>query len=100
MLIYQAIQIVISDVTNLSLYEKKAILSAFTADISFNMFAAEVQAHAIFVVDWKSCFDKWYSSAIRADMAIGEEYESGMYDDYYDPKSDWVQNQIAKHGEY
>lgn len=33
-------------------------------------------------------------------MAIGEEYESGMYDDYYDPESDWVQNQIAKHGEY
>lgn len=93
-------QIIVSNVTKLSLYEKKAILSAFTADVSFNMFAAEVQAHAIFVVDWKSCFDKWYSSAIRADMAIGEEYESGMYDDYYDPESDWVQNQIAKHGEY
>lgn len=92
-------QIVLLESTNLNYYEKKAILCAFTADESFNMFAAEVLAHAVFVVDWKSIFPGWYSRAIRADMAIGEEYESGMFDDYYDTESDWVQDQIINHGE-
>ncbi|MCR5835634.1 MAG: cellulose binding domain-containing protein [Lachnospiraceae bacterium] len=86
--------------SNLSYYEKKAILSAYTADTSFNMFAAEVQAHAVFVTNWKSFFDKWYNSAVRADMAIGEEYESGMYDSYYSYDSDWVKDQVKAHGEY
>lgn len=73
-------------------YEKIAILSSFTADISFNMFAAEVKTHSDYLVNWISGFkdwiiiggiveDKWYSRAIRADMAIGEEYESGYFDD-------------------
>lgn len=55
-------------------------------------------------MDWKSKFSgvpglkKWYNSAIRADMAIGEEYESGYYDKYYDLDSDMVQEQVKYHG--
>ena len=33
-------------------------------------------------------------------MAIGEEYESGMYDAYYSYESDWVKDQVKAHGEY
>lgn len=96
----------ISNSNNLDYYEKKAILSAYTADISFNMFAAEVQAHADFLDDFMSNFsgvpglNKWYRSALRADMAIGEEYESGMFDDYYDPNDSRVKKQAKEHGEY
>ena len=38
-------------------------------------------------------------SAIRADMAIGEEYESGVADQYYNPNSTLVQAQVNAHGE-
>ena len=39
-------------------------------------------------------------AALRADMAVGEEYESGLFDEYYDLDSDIVQDQIDEHGEY
>ncbi len=52
------------------------------------------------IIGFKTQFDKWYNAAIRADMSIGEEYESGFYDDYYDLDGTLVQNQIAAHGEY
>jgi len=32
-------------------------------------------------------------------MAIGEEYESGLYDEYYDPNSNLVKEQVNVHGE-
>lgn len=99
----------LEDASNISKNEQLAILAAFTADISLNMFAAEVQAHAIFVVNWKSDLRNvpwlgnwlggWYNSAIRADMAIGEEYESGLYDAYYDPNNNLVKEQVNAHGE-
>lgn len=41
----------------------------------------------------------WYPSAIRADMAIGEDRESGFYDEYYDLESDIVKDQVQAHGE-
>ena len=66
----------------------------------FNSFAAEVEFHAEAVDDWKSIFDRWYDAAIRADMSIGEEYESGFYDDYYDLNSNIVKGQVNAHGEY
>ena len=104
-------QISLVDSSSLNYYEKIAILSSFTADISFNMFAAEVKAHSDFLVDWKSSLkdwiiiggifeDNWYLRAIIADMSIGEEYKSGLYDEYYDPDSNLVQEQITHHGEY
>ena len=90
--------------SNLSLYEKQAILTCFTGNVTFNSFAAEVQFHAEALYDWKADIpfigNEWYSRALRADMAIGEEYESGQYDEYYDLESDIVQDQIAIHGEY
>ena len=94
----------INNTYNLSIYEKYAILATFTADVNFNSFAAEVQFHADAVDNWKSDLpfvgDYWYKSAIRADMAIGEDYESGLYDEYYDLNSDIVKAQAEYHGEY
>jgi hypothetical protein len=63
-------------------------------------FAAEVEFHADAVYDWKSEFNIWYEAAIRADMAIGEEAESGFYNEYYDLDSDIVIAQANEHGEY
>ena len=94
----------IADKSNLSIYEKYAILSTHTADVNFNSFAAEVEFHAEAVNDGKSDIPlvgkEWYEAAIRADMAIGEEYESGAYDEYYDLDSDLVKAQAEQHGEY
>lgn len=92
--------ITVQNKNNLTLYEKQAILACFTADVTFNSFAAEVEFHAEAVDNWKSIFDRWYEAAIRADMAVGEEYESGFYDDYYDLNSDIVKGQVNAHGEY
>ena len=33
-------------------------------------------------------------------MAIGEEYESGLYDKYYNLESDIVREQRENHGNY
>lgn len=90
----------ISSSNNLDYNEKRAILSAYTADTSFNMFAAEVQAHADYLEDILSISNRWYSSALRADMAIGEEYESGMFDSYYNPNDSRVVAQANAHGAY
>ena len=96
----------IADPKKLSMFEKYAIMITHTANATFNSFAAEVQFHAEAVSDWKSYVYivgkgfKWYEAAIRADMAIGEEQESGYADEYYDLDSDIVKAQIAAHGEY
>lgn len=92
--------ITVQNKNSLTLYEKQAILACFTADVTFNSFAAEVEFHAEAVDDWKKVFDKWYDAAIRADMSVGEEYESGFYDVYYDLDSSIVNAQAAAHGEY
>ena len=115
--------LIIDDIQNLSLYEKQAILSCFTGNVTFNSFAAEVLFHAcattatisvdmvfipmlnIHITDFPIADlpikgDDWYVAAIRADMGIGEENESGYFDDYYDLSSNIVQAQIEEHGEY
>ena len=71
----------------------------FTANVTFNSFAAEVWFHADALTDWLSILDSYYSKALRADMAIGEDNESGIFDRYYDLNSDMVKAQIAIHGE-
>ena len=68
--------------------------------MTFNSFAAEVEFHADAVNSWESIFDQWYERAVRADMAIGEEYESGFYDEYYDLNSSIVVAQRNTHGGY
>ncbi len=103
-------KIKVSDINALTYNEQIAILASFTADSSYNMFAAEVKAHSDYLVNWISKFkdwpivggfveDKWYLRAIRADMAIGEEYESGFFDEYYDEDGKMVKEQIEYHGE-
>lgn len=94
----------IKDKDNLSIFEQQIILSIYTADVSYNMFAAEVQFHAQALSDWKQYIpllgSKWYRSAVIADMALGEEYESGVFDEYYNPNSSLVVNQRLYHGDY
>lgn len=41
-----------------------------------------------------------YEAAVRADMGISEEDESGYFDYYYNLNSNIVQNQAQIHGEY
>jgi|GEM_PF-1106504 len=103
-------KIKVDDIDALTYNEQIAILASFTADTSYNMFEAEVKAHSDYLVNWISKFkdwpivggfveDKWYLRAIRADMAIGEEYESGFFDEYYDEDGKMVKEQIEYHGE-
>lgn len=95
-------KVYISDANNLSNYEKYAIMMTHTANVNYNSFAAEVVFHARALTDGWSTFDSYYMSAIRADMAIGEEYEVagiGVFDDYYDLDSSLVQEQVDYHGE-
>ncbi len=96
--------LIISNPDELTEYEKLAILAAYTGDISENMFAAEVKFHSDACADWRSILPKiggldWYGSAIKADMQIGEEKESGYYDEYYDPNNKMVTDQAKVHGE-
>ena len=48
----------------------------------------------------KALLEEWYKRALRSEMGLGEEPESGFYDEYYDLESDIVQAQAAIHGEY
>lgn len=79
--------------------EAYAILMLHTANVNYNSFAAEVKFHSDALVAPWADIDKWYDSALRADMAIGEEAESGFFDKYYDLEGDLVQEQIQYHGE-
>ncbi len=84
----------------LSSPEKYAILATHTGNVSLNSFAAEVKYHAYALETW---YGNWnllnaYERAIRADMAIGEETQSGIIDQYYDLNSAIVQEQILYHG--
>ncbi len=94
-------KIIIQSPCCLSNFEKYAILATHTGNVSLNSFAAEVKYHAYALETW---YGNWnlldsYEKAIRADMAIGEEYQSGITDQYYDLNSDIVQEQILYHGE-
>lgn len=93
-------QIIIRNPNSLSIYEKYAILATHTANVTFNSFAAEVLYHADFLDSIGAIWPSNYERALRADMGIGEEYESGITDQYYDLDSDIVQEQIDYHGEY
>ena len=96
--------ITVQNKNTITLYERQAILACFTADVTFNSFAAEVEFHADAVNSWQSSIpwlgDMWYEAAIRADMAVGEDEESGFYDVYYDLNSSIVRAQANAHGEY
>ena len=84
----------------LSNFEKYAILATHTGNVSLNSFAAEVKYHAYALETWYGDLNllNAYERAIRADMAIGEETQSGITDQYYDLNSDIVQEQVQYHG--
>ena len=96
----------IKDASNHTYYEKLVILISHCGNASFNSCAAEIEFHADALLDWKAGFrgwplaGDWYQSALRSEMGVGEEAESGLYDEYYDLESDLVQAQAAAHGEY
>ena len=97
--------ITVQNKNSLTTLEMQAILSCFTANVTFNSFAAEVEFHADAVSSWHNNIpiigdQIWYEASVRADMAIGEEHESGFYDEYYDLSSDLVQAQANEHGGY
>lgn len=94
-------KIVIQSPCCLSSSEKYAILATHTGNVSLNSFAAEVKYHAYALETWYGAWNLLgaYEKAIRADMAIGEEYQSGITDQYYDLDSDIVQEQVQYHGE-
>ncbi|MGT2883748.1 T7SS effector LXG polymorphic toxin [Streptococcus ferus] len=95
--------ITVKDPNNLTHYERQAILAVSTGNVNYNSFAAEVEFHADAVDDWKSSVpfigSKWKESAIRADMGLGEENESGNFDRYYNLEDDSVERQKEEHGE-
>ena len=62
------------------------------------VFSTNPHADALF--DSKASIEEWYKRALRLEMGLGEESESGFYDKYYNLESDLVQAQAAIHGEY
>ena len=98
--------IYIQDPANLSYHEKQVLLLSHCGNVTFNSFAAEIEFHADALLDWMAkyndcpVFDDWYHSAIRSEMGVGEDSDSGFYDDYFDLESDMVQAQAREHGEY
>ena len=80
------------------------LLDSFLAIRTFNSFAAEVEYHADMLLGFWDDLDisgYIYGCAIRADMGIGEETESGITDNfYYDLNSSIVTAHKLEHGEY
>ena len=84
--------------------EEQAILAIHTGNVNYNSFVAEILFHADACVSWENYApiigkSQWYESGIRADMALGEEAKSGVYDKYYDLNSKIVKEQVKVHGE-
>ena len=83
--------------------EEQAILAIHTSNANYNSFVAEIEAHAVWCEDWKKEIpiigeSLWYESAIRADMGLDEEVESGVFDQYYNLDSKMVKEQERVHG--
>ena len=97
--IFKDNKIYISNTNNLTIYEKYAILMSHSGNVNFNSFAAEVVFHAQELESLWSTFNEYYKHAMRADMSLGEEYESGFLDSYYNLEGALVQDQIRYHGE-
>ena len=96
--------IFIRDAGHLNPFEKLAILAAYTADVSFPSFAAEVQYHACFLtaparIPVPFLGHSIYDSAIRADMTIDDCELEGLAP-FHNLKSHWVRRQEQCHPEY
>ena len=96
--------IFIRDAGHLNPFEKLAILAAYTADVSFPSFAAEVQYHACFLtaparIPIPFLGHSIYDSAIRADMTIDDCELEGPAP-FHNLNSHWVRRQAQCHPEY
>ena len=96
--------IFIRDAEHLNPFEKLAILAAYTADVSFPSFAAEVQYHACFLtaparIPIPFLGHSVYDSAIRADMTIDDCELEGPAP-FHNLGSRWVRRQAQCHPEY
>ncbi|MFV0364226.1 MAG: hypothetical protein ACK5LL_14235 [Suipraeoptans sp.] len=96
-------EISIKDTSNPTHYEKQAIMATHTGNVNYNSFVAEIQFHAEACESFQNdipYFGRklWYRSAMHADMDLGEELESGNYDEYYDLDSNMVKEQERIHG--
>ena len=85
-------------------FEKLAILAAYTADVSFPSFAAEIQYHACFLtaparIPIPLLGHSVYDSAIRADMTIDDCELEGPAP-FHNLNSRWVRRQAECHPEY
>ena len=90
--------IFINNTNNPTLEEEQAILAMRTANTSYNSFAAEVVFHAKYTTNFskigKRPIKKYYKSAVKADMGVGEERESGIFDGgYYNENGKYVKEQ-------
>lgn len=90
--------IFIKDIDNLTLKEEQVILAMRTANTTYNSFAAEIVFHAEYTLSLskigKLPIEKYYRSAVKADMGVGEEKESGVLDrGYYDKDGKYVKQQ-------
>ena len=92
--------IYIQNTKDLSQYEKLAILATHTGSVSFHSFAAEVRYHAMFLTALAKIrlplIGCPYSSAVRADMSIGDREFQGPAP-YYDLSGKLVTEQKKHH---
>lgn len=124
----QSNTLTISDLNNLTIKEKQSILAVRTANISFNSFAAEVVYHAVNTIESAKSAKLYYEimndpfsdenerlsasigysaeleifeRAVKADMGVGEESESGVLDSsYYDYDGEYVVEQRNIWGDF
>ena len=81
----------------LSIDDKNILLATHTANVNYYSFVAEIKFHADALCNKLAYFDKWYNSAIIADMGVGEESEYNPFNKYYNLNSDLVLEQIKYH---
>ena len=95
-------KIYIQNVNHLSRYETLAILASHTGNISPHSFAAEVRYHAMFLTKLVKIrlpfVGSPYSSAVRADMSIGDKEFVGPAP-YYNLSGRLVREQRKCHSE-
>lgn len=67
------------------------------------MFAAEIKFHSDGLEAWQAKIpivgsSVWYARTVVANMEVGEEKESGVFDQYYNPNSKIVKEEEKYHG--
>ena len=79
------------------IFESRISNGKATFNVNYYSFVAEIKFHADALCNKLAYFDKWYNSAIIADMGVGEESEYNPFNKYYKLNSDLVLEQIKYH---